>query len=54
MAIGMYPIPPPDEKTLASIFGTQIGSQPSTETAATNSEPTPAQQSPGHSWYPNK
>ncbi|XP_047349782.1 dual specificity mitogen-activated protein kinase kinase dSOR1 isoform X1 [Vespa velutina] len=49
MAIGMYPIPPPDEKTLASIFGTQTGSQTSTETATTNSEPTPAQQSPGHS-----
>lgn len=48
MAIGMYPIPPPDEKTLASIFGPQAG-QPSMENAATNSVPTPTQQSPGHS-----
>lgn len=48
MAIGMYPIPPPDEKTLASIFGPQ-GGQPSMENAATNSVPTPTQQSPGHS-----
>lgn len=33
MAIGMYPIPPPDEKTLESIFGdhTEDGSQSNIE-----------------------
>ncbi|EZA47802.1 Dual specificity mitogen-activated protein kinase kinase dSOR1 [Ooceraea biroi] len=49
MAIGMYPIPQPDEKTLASIFGSQSAPpQPSTENPATNNAPTPTTQSPGH------
>lgn len=48
MAIGMYPIPPPDEKTLASIFGPQAA-QPPAENPVTNSVPTPTTQSPGHS-----
>ncbi|GAB1861900.1 mitogen-activated protein kinase kinase [Camponotus japonicus] len=48
MAIGMYPIPPPDEKTLASIFGLQ-SVQPPAENPVTNSVPTPTTQSPGHS-----
>lgn len=48
MAIGQYPIPPPDEKTLASIFGPQPGQSP-VENCATNSVPTPTSQSPGHS-----
>ncbi|XP_032673257.1 dual specificity mitogen-activated protein kinase kinase dSOR1 isoform X2 [Odontomachus brunneus] len=48
MAIGQYPIPPPDEKTLASIFGPQA-CQPPAENCATNSVPTPTTQSPGHS-----
>lgn len=46
MAIGMYPIPPPDEKTLAAIFNTPTG-QPAAESAANNAS-TPTQ-SPGHS-----
>lgn len=46
MAIGMYPIPPPDEKTLAAIFNTPTG-QPPAESAATNNASTPTQ-SPGH------
>lgn len=50
MAIGMYPIPPPDEKTLASIFGPQ-SAQPPAENPVTNSVPTPTTQSPGHSQY---
>ncbi|XP_012215684.1 dual specificity mitogen-activated protein kinase kinase dSOR1 [Linepithema humile] len=48
MAIGMYPIPPPDEKTLTSIFGPQ-SAQPSAEIPVTNNVPTPTTQSPGHS-----
>ncbi|KAL6425388.1 hypothetical protein ACFW04_009523 [Cataglyphis niger] len=48
MAIGMYPIPPPDEKTLASIFGPQ-STQPPAENPVTNSVSTPTTQSPGHS-----
>lgn len=47
MAIGMYPIPPPDEKTLAAIFNTPTG-QPPAESTATNNASTPTQ-SPGHS-----
>ncbi|CAL7948210.1 mitogen-activated protein kinase kinase 1 isoform X2 [Xylocopa sonorina] len=47
MAIGMYPIPPPDEKTLAAIFSTPPG-QPPAESAATNNASTPTTQSPGH------
>ncbi|XP_078040365.1 mitogen-activated protein kinase kinase 1 [Augochlora pura] len=46
MAIGMYPIPPPDEKTLATIFSTPPG-QPPADTATTNNASTPTQ-SPGH------
>ncbi|PBC26459.1 dual specificity mitogen-activated protein kinase kinase dSOR1 [Apis cerana] len=46
MAIGMYPIPPPDEKTLAAIFNTPTG-QPPAESTATNNASTPTQ-SPGH------
>ncbi|XP_054004771.1 dual specificity mitogen-activated protein kinase kinase dSOR1 isoform X1 [Hylaeus anthracinus] len=48
MAIGMYPIPPPDEKTLAAIFNTPPG-QPPAESATTNNASTPTTQSPGHS-----
>ncbi|KAH0955426.1 hypothetical protein HN011_006669 [Eciton burchellii] len=50
MAIGMYPIPQPDEKTLASMFGAQSSSQPSSnaENPTTNNAPTPTSQSPGH------
>ncbi|XP_023289132.1 dual specificity mitogen-activated protein kinase kinase 1-like [Orussus abietinus] len=47
MAIGMYPIPPPDAKTLASIFGSQLCQTPK-ENAATNSLSTPMTQSPTH------
>ncbi|XP_019699994.1 dual specificity mitogen-activated protein kinase kinase dSOR1 isoform X2 [Harpegnathos saltator] len=47
MAIGQYPIPPPDEKTLTSIFSPQ-SVQPPVENA-TSSVPTPTTQSPGHS-----
>ncbi|XP_015608031.1 dual specificity mitogen-activated protein kinase kinase dSOR1 isoform X1 [Cephus cinctus] len=47
MAIGMYPIPPPDAKTLASIFGSQSGQSPA-ESTATNSVSTPTSQSPAH------
>ncbi|XP_017877164.1 dual specificity mitogen-activated protein kinase kinase dSOR1 [Ceratina calcarata] len=47
MAIGMYPIPPPDEKTLAAIFSTPPG-QPPAESATTNNASTPTTQSPGH------
>ncbi|XP_033214454.1 dual specificity mitogen-activated protein kinase kinase dSOR1 isoform X2 [Belonocnema kinseyi] len=47
MAIGMYPIPPPDTKTLTSIFGPQQG-QSTTENSAINSIPTPTSQSPAH------
>ncbi|XP_031849936.1 mitogen-activated protein kinase kinase 1 isoform X1 [Nomia melanderi] len=46
MAIGMYPIPPPDEKTLAAIFSTPPG-QPPADSATTNNASTPTQ-SPGH------
>ncbi|XP_076242821.1 mitogen-activated protein kinase kinase 1 [Calliopsis andreniformis] len=48
MAIGMYPIPPPDEKTLATIFSTPPG-QPPADSATTNNTSTPTTQSPGHS-----
>lgn len=48
MAIGMYPIPPPDEKTLAAIFNSPPG-QPPVENVATNNASTPTTQSPGHS-----
>lgn len=48
MAIGMYPIPPPDEKTLAAIFSSPPG-QPPVENVATNNASTPTTQSPGHS-----
>ncbi|XP_076277328.1 mitogen-activated protein kinase kinase 1 isoform X1 [Lasioglossum baleicum] len=48
MAIGMYPIPPPDEKTLATIFSTPPGQPPAdTSTTTTNNASTPTQ-SPGH------
>ncbi|XP_076661001.1 mitogen-activated protein kinase kinase 1 [Halictus rubicundus] len=46
MAIGMYPIPPPNEETLATIFSTPPG-QPPAETRTTNNASTPTQ-SPGH------
>lgn len=57
MAIGMYPIPPPDDKTIAAIFGTQtrIGTtdHPNTASATTshptNSAGTPNVLSPSHS-----
>lgn len=48
MAIGMYPIPPPDEKTLAAIFNTPPG-QPPADSVTTNNASTPTTQSPGHS-----
>lgn len=54
MAIGMYPIPQPDEKTLASIFGSQ-STQATTnaENPVINNAPTtPTTQSPGHGEYP--
>ncbi|XP_076626190.1 mitogen-activated protein kinase kinase 1 [Colletes latitarsis] len=47
MAIGMYPIPPPDEKTLAVIFNTPPG-QPPADSTTTNNASTPTTQSPGH------
>lgn len=47
MAIGMYPIPPPDAKTLSTIFGHQQGPS-TTENVVTNSIPTPTSQSPAH------
>ena len=34
MAIGMYPIPPPDDKTITQIFGTQAGTASAAEAAA--------------------
>ena len=46
MAIGMYPIPPPDEKTLAAIFSIPPGQLPAEN--ATNNASTPTQ-SPAHS-----
>ncbi|XP_066600423.1 dual specificity mitogen-activated protein kinase kinase dSOR1 [Prorops nasuta] len=51
MAIGMYPIPPPDEKTLASIFGPQAAQAPA-DTTSINNVATPTTQSPGHSSTP--
>ncbi|XP_020287898.1 dual specificity mitogen-activated protein kinase kinase 1 [Pseudomyrmex gracilis] len=47
MAIGMYPIPPPDEKTIASIFSSPAA-QPTAETVTTNNAQSTPTQSPGH------
>lgn len=49
MAIGMYPIPPPDDKTIAAIFGMQPGV--TTDNAIGNSVSTPTTQSPSHSKF---
>ncbi|XP_008552823.1 dual specificity mitogen-activated protein kinase kinase dSOR1 [Microplitis demolitor] len=46
MAIGMYPIPPPDTKTLISIFGQQVVQHLENTTSNNKSTPT---QSPAHS-----
>lgn len=48
MAIGMYPIPSPDARTLAQIFGSQQSQSPA-ENAAANNVSTPTAQSPAHS-----
>jgi serine/threonine protein kinase len=47
MAIGMYPIPPPDDKTIAAIFGTQPSV--ATDSVGGNCVSTPTTQSPSHS-----
>ncbi|XP_046741567.1 dual specificity mitogen-activated protein kinase kinase dSOR1 [Diprion similis] len=47
MAIGMYPIPSPDARTLASIFGPQQNQSPA-ENAPANNVSTPTSQSPAH------
>ncbi|XP_048515269.1 dual specificity mitogen-activated protein kinase kinase dSOR1 isoform X2 [Athalia rosae] len=47
MAIGMYPIPSPDARTLASIFGSRPNQSPA-ENAPTNNVSTPTSQSPAH------
>ncbi|XP_008217851.1 dual specificity mitogen-activated protein kinase kinase dSOR1 isoform X2 [Nasonia vitripennis] len=46
MAIGMYPIPPPDDKTISAIFGVQPGS--TTDHTVGNNVSTPTTQSPSH------
>ncbi|KAK0180933.1 hypothetical protein PV327_003262 [Microctonus hyperodae] len=46
MAIGMYPIPPPDTRTLISIFGPQAAQTPVEN--LTNNVSTPTTQSPAH------
>ncbi|XP_023248490.1 dual specificity mitogen-activated protein kinase kinase dSOR1 isoform X1 [Copidosoma floridanum] len=48
MAIGMYPIPPPNDKTIAAIFGKHPGSALDGVLAA-NVTSTPTTQSPSHS-----
>ncbi|XP_063990770.1 dual specificity mitogen-activated protein kinase kinase dSOR1 isoform X3 [Diachasmimorpha longicaudata] len=42
MAIGMYPIPPPDTRTLVSIFGPQVAPPPADNTSNNVSTPTNA------------
>lgn len=49
MAIGMYPIPPPDTRTLISIFGSQAAQTPVENLP--NNVSTPTTQSPAHSMY---
>ena len=51
MAIGVYPIPPPDEKTIAEIFGkipSALAEAASTAGVSATSS-TPVTQSPAHS-----
>ena len=43
MAIGMYPIPPPDPQILANIFGTKFSEDPD------NMTPSPSSRSPRQS-----
>lgn len=48
MAIGMYPIPPPDIRRLISIFGPQAAAVAAAASSAnSNNMPTPTQ-SPAH------
>lgn len=50
MAIGMYPIPPPDDKTIGAIFGKSPVAIAAANEVAANSANTPTQ-SPSHSEF---